>query len=91
MFIRAQPGGVWDAANPDIEKITHLIILGRTGMRKTVMLKSVIEDMVLAGIPVIVVDPKGDIASMGVPNAYTDIWRVHHTFQHDSFEGPFEL
>jgi len=44
--------------------LTHAIVLGMTGCGKTVLGKIMIEEAALQGIPSIVVDPKGDLASM---------------------------
>jgi hypothetical protein len=44
--------------------LTHVIVLGMTGCGKTVLGKIMIEEAALQGIPSIIVDPKGDLASM---------------------------
>ena len=44
----------------------HAAILGTTGSGKTVMCKVLIEEALLKGIPVIAIDPKGDISSLGI-------------------------
>ncbi len=44
--------------------LTHVIVLGMTGCGKTVLGKIMIEEAALQGIPSIMVDPKGDLASM---------------------------
>ncbi|MBN2881067.1 DUF853 family protein [Candidatus Woesearchaeota archaeon] len=44
----------------------HAAILGATGSGKTVLCKGIIEEAVLNGIPVLAIDPKGDISSLGV-------------------------
>ena len=67
MYVRCQSGGVKESDNPYIQDITHRIILGRTGVNKTVLLKSIIEDMVLVNIPVIALDPKVGLADMCTP------------------------
>ena len=43
---------------------THSAIIGTTGCGKTVAGKILIEEMALKGIPVIAVDPHGDVSSM---------------------------
>ena len=48
MYLRCQSGGVKESDNPNIQEITHRIILGRTGVNKTVLLKSIIEEMILS-------------------------------------------
>ena len=44
--------------------LTHAIILGMTGSGKTILGKSIIEEAALQEIPSILIDPKGDLASM---------------------------
>ena len=48
MYVRCQSGGVKESDNPNIQDITHRIVLGRTGVNKTVLLKSIIEEMILS-------------------------------------------
>jgi len=51
---------------------THTFICGRTGSGKTVLTKAIVEEALLQGIPVVVIDLKGDLASLGiVPLAMT--------------------
>lgn len=45
----------------------HFVCLGSTGSGKTVLSKILIEEAALQGIPSIVIDPQGDLASLGVP------------------------
>ena len=44
--------------------LTHAIILGMTGSGKTILGKIIIEEAALQGIPSILIDPKGDLASL---------------------------
>lgn len=44
----------------------HAVVLGATGSGKTVLCKSIIEEAVLNNIPIIAIDPKGDISSLGI-------------------------
>lgn len=58
--------------------LRHAVVLGASGSGKTVLCKVLCEEFALAGLPVIAVDPQGDIASFDVPrqrkiNASTDI------------------
>lgn len=48
--------------------LTHLVALGSTGSGKTVLCKSIIEEVALNGVPVIAVDPQGDLASLAIPS-----------------------
>lgn len=45
----------------------HFLCLGATGSGKTVLSKILIEEAALQGIPSIIVDPQGDLASLGMP------------------------
>ncbi|MFA5888139.1 MAG: helicase HerA-like domain-containing protein, partial [Candidatus Nanoarchaeia archaeon] len=45
----------------------HFVCLGSTGSGKTVLSKILIEEAALQGIPSIVIDPQGDLASLGIP------------------------
>lgn len=44
----------------------HFVVLGSTGSGKTVLCKCLVEEAVRNGIPVIAVDPQGDIASLAL-------------------------
>jgi hypothetical protein len=44
--------------------LRHVVVLGSSGSGKTVACKVMVEEAVRKGIPVIVIDPQGDIASM---------------------------
>jgi len=50
----------------------HAGIVGTTGSGKTVMCKVLIEEALAKGIPVIAIDPKGDIGTLGVTNKSAD-------------------
>jgi hypothetical protein len=45
----------------------HICTLGTSGSGKTVFCKVVVEEAVRQEIPVLIVDPQGDIASLGLP------------------------
>jgi len=45
----------------------HICTLGTSGSGKTVFCKAVVEEAVQLGIPIIIIDPQGDIASLGLP------------------------
>ena len=47
--------------------LRHVACLGSSGSGKTVACKVVCEEAIRAGIPVIAVDPQGDIASFACP------------------------
>ena len=51
----------------DLNNLTkHAAVLGTTGSGKTVMCKVLIEEALSNGIPVIAIDPKGDIGGLGI-------------------------
>ena len=50
----------------DITFLTHTAVMGASGSGKTVICKSIVEEAILAGIPVIAIDPKGDIGGLGI-------------------------
>lgn len=45
---------------------THALVLGASGSGKTVMCKSIVEEALQHGVPVIAIDPKGDVAGLGM-------------------------
>src|SRR5581483_1719873 len=51
---------------PDV-LLRHAVLLGASGSGKTVASKVLIEEMIRQGIPSIVVDPQGDLASLALP------------------------
>jgi hypothetical protein len=66
-------------ANPDkifyydLDALTrHAAILGTTGSGKTVMCKVLVEEALIKGIPVIAIDPKGDIGGLAIANEQFD-------------------
>lgn len=50
----------------------HAAVLGTTGSGKTVMSKILIEEALQKGVPVIAIDPKGDIGSLAVVDSKFD-------------------
>ena len=57
----------------DLNTLTrHAAVLGTTGSGKTVMCKVLVEEALLQGIPVIAIDPKGDIGGLGINNEKFD-------------------
>ncbi|MFH1401037.1 MAG: helicase HerA-like domain-containing protein, partial [Nanoarchaeota archaeon] len=50
----------------------HAAVLGTTGSGKTVMCKVLIENCMARGIPIIAIDPKGDIGSLAVTDKHFD-------------------
>ncbi|MFW9997421.1 MAG: ATP-binding protein [Candidatus Odinarchaeota archaeon] len=61
----------WDSDGEEIfidpQKLNrHMAVLGSTGSGKTVLCKAVVEEAILRGIPIIAVDPQGDIVRLGL-------------------------
>jgi len=50
----------------------HAAILGTTGSGKTVMGKAIIEEALARGIPVVAIDPKGDLGGLAVSSKKLD-------------------
>lgn len=46
--------------------LTHAVVLGASGSGKTVMCKSIVEEGIRNNVPVIAIDPKGDIGALGI-------------------------
>ncbi len=44
----------------------HAIVFGATGSGKTVLCKSIIEEASSRGVPILAIDPKGDIGCLGI-------------------------
>jgi hypothetical protein len=51
---------------PSTTFLTHTAVMGASGSGKTVICKSIVEEAIMAGIPVIAIDPKGDIGGLGI-------------------------
>jgi DNA helicase HerA-like ATPase len=52
---------------PPAALLRHAVSLGASGSGKTVAMKALCEEAARHGIPVIALDPQGDIASLGLP------------------------
>jgi len=49
------------------DKLTrHAIVVGATGSGKTVICKNIVEQAVLNNIPIVIIDPKGDIGTLAI-------------------------
>src|SRR5262245_39722255 len=51
---------------PAVDLLTHMFVCGASGFGKTVLGKGVVEECALAGIPVLVIDLKGDLTSLAL-------------------------
>lgn len=66
----SDPGADGDIAGPfaiDPEDLrTHGVVVGMTGSGKTGLCLVLLEELARAGVPVIAIDPKGDLANLGL-------------------------
>ncbi|MCA9791042.1 MAG: DUF853 family protein, partial [Candidatus Eremiobacteraeota bacterium] len=46
--------------------VTHGLIFGMTGSGKTGLSVTILEELVLAGVPLLLIDPKGDLPNLGL-------------------------
>jgi hypothetical protein len=49
---------------PTVDLCTHAVCLGATGSGKTGLCLAILEEAALAGVPVLAIDPKGDVANL---------------------------
>src|SRR5438128_7828489 len=61
---------------PEDALLRHVVILGATGAGKTVLAKAFLEEAVRAGVPILAVDPQGDLASLAL--AHTEASAREH-------------
>src|SRR5215475_5086203 len=66
LWLGTRRGGPGEVALPVRALLRHAIALGSSGSGKTVFCKVVVEEAVRRGIPVIAIDPQGDIASLAL-------------------------
>lgn len=55
--------------------LRHAVLLGASGSGKTVASKVLVEEMVRTGVPAILVDPQGDLASLAIPGDPAELVR----------------
>jgi hypothetical protein len=55
--------------------LRHAVFLGASGSGKTVASKVLVEEMLRSGIPAILVDPQGDLASLAIPGDPAELVR----------------
>lgn len=63
----------------------HFVALGSSGSGKTVLSKVIVEEAALNGIPSILVDPQGDLASLMIPGTQSDIKK--HGLDQDKYDA----
>ena len=66
LLLGLDPQSKEEVSLPEEALLRHVVILGATGAGKTVLAKAFLEEAVRAGVPVIAVDPQGDLASLGL-------------------------
>lgn len=57
--------------------LRHMMALGSSGSGKTVLCKVVVEEAVRSGLPVLCIDPQGDLCSLADGSADPDVLREH--------------
>ncbi len=60
----AASGQRWELSSDAL--VTHGVILGMTGSGKTGLAITLLEELVDAGVPLVLIDPKGDLANLGL-------------------------
>jgi hypothetical protein len=59
------PASAWATLDPD--RLTrHGVVLGMTGSGKTGLCITMMEELAMAGVPILAIDPKGDIANLAL-------------------------
>lgn len=66
LFLGATPDGGADFSLPADRLRTHGVVLGMTGSGKTGLCLVLLEELVRAGVPIIALDPKGDLSNLGL-------------------------
>lgn len=72
---------LWIGWNNEDEKVflnskhlnRHIAVLGSTGSGKTVLCKSIIEEAILCDIPIIAIDPQGDLVRLSHLTSHNDL------------------
>ena len=66
LFLGAPPDGGEPLSLPPERLRTHGVVLGMTGSGKTGLCLVMLEELVRAGVPIIAIDPKGDLSNLGL-------------------------
>lgn len=67
----------------------HAIVLGATGSGKTVFCKAIIEEAAIRGIPILAIDPKGDISCLAISSKGFQ-FRPYSDVEADTMKRPRE-
>lgn len=59
---------------PIQDLVTHLSVVGAAGSGKTWLAKVIAEEAILAGVPIIAIDPQGDLVQFLRPSTNTQDW-----------------
>ncbi|MBI3723287.1 DUF853 family protein [bacterium] len=73
--VSAPPGTDARFLVPPEVLLRHAVFLGASGSGKTVASKVLVEEMLRSGVPSIVVDPQGDLASLALPGDAAELAR----------------
>lgn len=73
-----------DLIYPAANLMTHALIIGASGSGKTVQCKNFIEEAILNRVPVIAIDPKGDISALGLVPEKLDLSHVEPLVAHEA-------
>jgi DNA helicase HerA-like ATPase len=60
-----QPDGGYAVVDPD-NLVRHAVCVGMTGSGKTGLCVALLEELAMAGVPLIVIDPKGDMTNLAL-------------------------
>ncbi|MCB9647625.1 MAG: DUF853 family protein [Deltaproteobacteria bacterium] len=66
LYLGKDPQGGQTVAIPPDRLRTHGVVVGMTGSGKTGLCLVMLEELVRAGVPVIAIDPKGDLGNLGL-------------------------
>lgn len=62
---------------PSDRLLRHVMAVGSSGSGKTVLCKVLIEELIHSSVPVICIDPQGDLASLALPERRPEILKKH--------------
>ncbi|MHB8587160.1 MAG: ATP-binding protein [Thermoplasmatota archaeon] len=77
-FVKGYELPVFLDVNALVQK--HVSVLAKTGSGKSYVVGVLIEELLKKGVPVVVIDPHGEHASLARPNARREDWRAMQRF-----------